>query len=60
MIKNMSSKSLMMLSAAAIILLLGSFASAEGSSTKDAVQGALMGAVAVIAVAWLWVAGSKK
>lgn len=59
-IKDMNSKPLMMLSVAAIILLLGSLANAEGSAVKDAVQGALMGAAAVIAVAWLWVVGSKK
>ncbi|PAD28726.1 hypothetical protein [Paenibacillus sp. 7523-1] len=60
MIRNMSSKSFMMLSVAAIILLLGSMGNTEGSALKDAFQGALMGAGAVIAVAGLWLAGSKK
>ncbi|WP_251643268.1 hypothetical protein [Paenibacillus illinoisensis] len=50
----------MMLSVGAAILLLGSLVSAEGSSIKDAVQGFLMGSGAVIAVAGLWMAGSKK
>lgn len=60
MIKNMSSKSFMMLSVATIILLVGSLSNTEGSAVKDAVQGALMGAGAVIAVASLWLARSKK
>ncbi|MDQ0049229.1 hypothetical protein J2T18_003530 [Paenibacillus polymyxa] len=56
----MSSKSFMMLSIAAIILLLGPLGNTEGSALKDAVQGALMGTGAVIAVAGLWPAGSKN
>lgn len=60
MIKSINSKSFMMLSVGAAVLLLGSLVSAEGSSIKDAVQGLLMGAGAVIAVAGLWMAGSKK
>ncbi|WP_346835958.1 hypothetical protein [Paenibacillus polymyxa] len=60
MIKNMSSKSFMILSIAAIILLLGPLGNTAGSALKDAVQGALMGTCSVIAVAGLWLAGSKN
>lgn len=50
----------MILSVATVILLLGALVNAEGSAVKDAVQGALMGAGAVIAVVGLWLAGIKK
>lgn len=60
MIKKTSSNALLFLSTAAIVILFGLMINTEGSALRDAVQGGLMGAGAVIAVAGLWAAGTKK
>ncbi|MGE7824649.1 hypothetical protein [Paenibacillus sp. NPDC093718] len=60
MTKSTSSKLLMFLSAAAVVILCGFMFNTEGSALKVAMQEGLMGAVAVIAVAGLWAAGAKK
>ena len=51
---------IIVLSAAAIVILFGLMINTEGSALRDAVQGGLMGAGAVIAVAGLWAAGTKS
>ncbi|URJ60933.1 hypothetical protein [Paenibacillus polymyxa] len=56
----MDTRTYKLLSTGVIILLLASAISREGSGMKDAVQGAMVGAGAILAVVDLWLAGSKK
>ncbi|WP_338541473.1 hypothetical protein [Paenibacillus tundrae] len=60
MINQLNTKSYKLMSTGVVVLLLASVINGEGSVVKDAVQGAMMGAGAVLAAVGLWMAGSKK
>ncbi|WP_018887069.1 hypothetical protein [Paenibacillus massiliensis] len=60
MLNHLNTKSYKLMSAGVVVLLLASAISGEGSGVKDAIQGAMVGAGAVLAVVSLWMYGSKK